>query len=217
GRLLRESYYAYELAMVAVTQSLLGQDFADIGAYPLASEVLAQNQDSLFGAAKVDGGIRWSYAGTGAVITIPVATMAFAISTALPELSHARANAKRVVSSANLRGIGMAAMIYHENHGAWPDSFDQLIEDQLVTRETIISPTVSDKVPVGYVLITGFSKDAAPTLILAYEKVTDVGQIPTLFMDGHVEILDYSTLSDMLRATYEALDEEPQDPVWGFE
>lgn len=218
GRMIREMYMGYELAIVALTQSLLGPEFADIGTYPTPMEILGENKDGVLGSARVKDGLQWSYSGTGASVAVAALPMAVGAGVVMPTMSKSRLQAQRAVSMANLRGIGMAAHLYLNDHGVFPASFQDLIDGGFITEGMLVSPVLGDDGD-SYVLIEvpdhdRVKPDQAAVMIAAYEKLSDMDAIIVLFLDGHVEQLDYARFSEKLRATYEALEQEPQEPVW---
>ncbi|RMF78023.1 MAG: type II secretion system protein [Planctomycetota bacterium] len=171
-----------------------------------------------------------------------VSVSALLASILLPSLTRARALAKRAVADANLRAIGQACHIYaNENGDRFPDSFETLVAAGMITPEMLISPRDFRKplpperlarlkelgalspqnpqagvLPSSFVLIGGLSlgevKDPART-VLAYELVPDIEGGNVLFVDGHVEWLDFPRFAKTVYETYERLgrlDELPE-------
>jgi prepilin-type processing-associated H-X9-DG protein len=129
------------------------------------------------------------------------------LSIMLPSLSRAREQANRIKSAANLRQIGMAAMLYANAHkGKLPDELSQTLEFDL-SPQVFVNPRTSTSLPGGlegeavkrwvnessdYVYAGKGMKlttvrDAADT-VLAFEKPEGLSDgLNFLYVDGHVD------------------------------
>ena len=135
-------------------------------------------------------------------------------------LLQARVLAKRTMSGAILRNIGLAALIYREDHDRFPSDLDALMSEGWygVNVKDLISPLSGKKPPVwdkkkgkiigpvDYVLIDyskteNIMRQDLSKVVLAYEDPVNYAnlkdkKIPVLFMDAHVAFLD----PEMLKA-----------------
>jgi type II secretion system protein G len=132
-----------------------------------------------------------------------VAGTALAASVMLPSLARARALAKRSISMTNLKGIGVAALMYADQHdGQFPPDLQTLVKEGLVGPTTLKSPLDCLDAESSYVYVPGLSvKTPNPArTILAYEKPENYrGEGTTaLFVDGHVEFMSQQVLEEKL-------------------
>jgi hypothetical protein len=92
----------------------------------------------------------------------------------MPALSKTKKIAKRTVSATNLKSIGLAGIIYADDHeGRFPSNLDVLVTECDLSRETLVSPRKPDDFNgPSYILIEGLSiKAPSPaTMVLAYEN-----------------------------------------------
>lgn len=126
---------------------------------------------------------------------------ALMISILLPSLSRARELSKRLVSQANLKGIGTACYLYAEDHGnKLPDSLDQLVEGGYIVEKQLNAPSAGPGVR-SYTYVADIPVDMPnpQAVILAYEEypgMTDEGA-NVLFLDGHVEFVKEDRLAQV--------------------
>jgi prepilin-type processing-associated H-X9-DG protein len=155
--------------------------------------------------------------------TLAMGEIPVLISIMLPALSQARHAAQDAKSAANLRQIGMAAMIYaNENRSSMPNDIGQLVLSHALPAEVCISPQDGAAPPAGLTLEqqaqwvnqhgsyvwngAGMKLDASnpSTLPLAWEKLTHAGKaVPILYGDGHVEMLPRAQAVEIIRAARE--------------
>ena len=132
--------------------------------------------------------------GVGSIGETAGAGTALATSIMLPSLARARQLAKRQVSQANLKAIGMACKIYANDQadGQFPPSIDLIIETGYLTKEQLTAP-VDDPGAMSYVYVPGYYDSMVrPMDVLAYERrdlfERNGGQgLNVLFGDAHVE------------------------------
>lgn len=135
-----------------------------------------------------------------------------AVSIAIPALVNARQQAKRTVSMANLKGIGMAVIVYATEHeGKLPPDLKTLVDAGAISDKALVSPLDDDPGDEGsYVYVgAGLTTDMGPDLIVAYEKFENHGGYMTnaVFLDGHVEF----TMRDRVDQLVERAKEQIQD------
>ncbi len=134
-----------------------------------------------------------------------VTSTALVASIVLPSLSRAREQSKRVVSASNLRGIGVACMIYaNDNQEKFPPSLDALIESGEVTEQMLHSP----RDPTGgrsFVYLDGQSAAGDARNVLAYEKLIDYEGTNVLFCDSHTEWMKPEAFRRAVVETYTRL------------
>jgi prepilin-type processing-associated H-X9-DG protein len=155
------------------------------------------------------------FPGADALAQDPLGTMmaaqpALMASILLPSLNRARETANRVKAQNNLRQIGVAMLLYSNEHrGQYPASLGELAAaTEELTPEVFVSPSSNTAVP-GQVLDrrklgewvnensdfvymgSGKTNAAGPEEILAYEKPDIHGGdgFNILFGDGHVEFV----------------------------
>lgn len=141
-----------------------------------------------------------------------VTATALSISVLLPSLSRARELAKRAVSAANLRAIGMACHIYaNDREDEFPDDLQALIEPGYLTHEQLESPRQPGDKAYVYIAGHGFEK-SRPTDVVAFEKVITHEGTNVLLFDGHVEWMELDAFHERLLATLEHLGREAELP-----
>jgi prepilin-type processing-associated H-X9-DG protein len=184
----------------------------DFSAFPLVAEVVERAHNT-FGTCSTDkDGILYAQVGTGTTAVAAVAVVALLVSILLPSLARARELAKRAVSSANLRGIGMGIHIYANDHQErFPESLDELVEAGYITREMLTSPRDREGA-VSYIYLSGQSAAADARNIVAYERVIGDEGTNVLFSDGHVEWMKLDAFKRALQATYERLGRADEMP-----
>jgi prepilin-type processing-associated H-X9-DG protein len=134
-------------------------------------------------------------------------------SIALPAMGEARQTARRTVSMANLKNIGMAAHIYANDHdGKFPPSLDALREADFVTQQTLQSPLDSSP-GVSYIYVGGQDETSDARNVLAYERLYP-GSTRTnvLYFDGHVQHIEIDRFKQELADTYRRLGREDEMP-----
>ena len=120
---------------------------------------------------------------------------AFALS-----LARARAQSKRVVSMANMRGVGQALYIYADRHdGAFPESIEALLRatPDALNLKMLTSPydgrgpkSIDDVKRDCYVVYRpGLTTKSDPREVLMAERAIHDGGANFLFLDGHVEFI----------------------------
>ncbi|MCG3132157.1 MAG: hypothetical protein FLDDKLPJ_02989 [Phycisphaerae bacterium] len=204
-------YALRELAYTMVASLTAGSSAPfDLGAAPPYPEdlkgvrnfVAAYSHDS-------DGVLYAAYGAHPAAVILSTnggaASTAMMVSILLPSLARAREQSKRVVSLSNLRGIGVACMIYaHEHEEQLPPTLDALVEMGSITETMLTSP----RDPTGgrsYVYIEGQSMNADARNVLAYEKVIGHEGTSVLFCDTHVEWLKPEVFRKVVADTYKRL------------
>jgi hypothetical protein len=128
----------------------------------------------------------------------------------LPSLNRARSQAKAVVSMTNLRGLGMAIMLYQEDYdGKYPGSLRDLFPLYVEHPELFVSPTSGHKPPdvvdgklvgqIDYVYLKP-SPNAPPDTVMAYERegARFGGKINVLMVDTSVHKMSESELAAAL-------------------
>ncbi|MCP4248453.1 MAG: hypothetical protein GY778_15505, partial [bacterium] len=156
--------------------------------------------------------------GVGSIGEGAGATTAVAISVLLPSLSRARTLAKRQVSQANLKGIGVSCLIYanDEPDGRFPPDLKTLIEDGVITEKQLVAPAD----PTGrdsYVFLAGglaVDRVSYPhQLIVAHERtdLNDGEGVNVVFADGHAEFVHTERFEMLLEQTKKEL-EKLQSP-----
>ncbi len=137
----------------------------------------------------------------------------------LPSLARARGQARRVVSATNLRSIGVAAMIYANDHkGSFPPDLQTLIDDQSISPKQLISPLDDSGAECSYVYIGGQDPDKIREpyrAILAYENPENYDGEGTnvLFLDTHVEFMKMPAFEKALAETNKRLGRQGDQPA----
>jgi prepilin-type processing-associated H-X9-DG protein len=131
------------------------------------------------------------------------------ISILLPSLSRARALSKRLVSVQNLRGIGVACMVYSQDHdGNFPPDLEALFtEGMLTSRKILVAPQAGGDEP-SYTYLPGHRDGSDPRWVVAYEDYPDMDEegANVLFMDGHVEFVKpLAHVHELVAATKEEM------------
>lgn len=186
-----------------------GLDLANVPAFP---ESLAKTH-SIVGGYSVDaeGALYVAYGGateTALLDSASTSTAAAAVGILLPSLMRAREVAKRTVSTAQLRQIGMAVHIYAADHGdKFPADLDTVLQEQMITPEMLMSPRDPEASPTNpsYVYIGGQSAAGNPQNVLAYEKLVGEEGLNVLFVDAHVEWMTPEAFEKALAETKERL------------
>lgn len=113
-------------------------------------------------------------------------------------LGHARNTALQVKSAQHLKQIGMAVMLFANDHrGGYPHSLDELTSVEGFDRAALTSPMGPD--PYTYNYFPGLNSSMGQTYLLAFDPNAPAsGTIPALFMDGHIEQLTGAQLAEAI-------------------
>jgi hypothetical protein len=113
-----------------------------------------------------------------------------------PSLARAADLSKRLVCSANIKGIGTCCMIYANDYdGPFPPNLKMLVESGDLTFKQVHCPAdrgaENDETP-SYIYIAGQSEKDNPRNVLAYEKLENHGGkgANVLFRDGSVLFIE---------------------------
>lgn len=211
-------FYPFMNALQTLGVSMLGKHGVeiDLNLMPPIAEATAK-ATVYVGTCSTDAdGILYASVGGGAPrIMAAAAATSMATSILLPSVARAREVAKRAVSATNLRGIGLACLIYaRDNQGKFPASVDMLLKEGLLTQKQIHSPRDSDadENSVSYVYLAGQTQSAAPQNVLAYEQVFGNEGTSVLFVDGHVQWMKIKEFRGAVRETYKRLGRENEVP-----
>jgi len=158
-------------------------------------------------------GLRSHYRGAGIEPSLGAAAGgAVGAGILMPALARARQQARQVVSMTNLKQLGLAVIMYADDHdGKLPDSFEQAkkyYSDSKVL-ESPLKPR--DFAGPSYIYVSGHSmkSEYAARQIVAYENPEYCQDtINTLFLDGHVERMQNDRFLETLDATYKQLGKE---------
>jgi len=158
-------------------------------------------------------GLRSHYHGAGIEPSLgAVAGGAIGAGVLMPALARTRQQARRTVSMSNLKQLGLAVIMYADEHdGKLPDSFEQAKQyyNDAKVLESPLKP--KDFAGPSYIYVSGHSMKAqSPNWqIVAYENPEYCqDDITTLFLDGHVERMQKDNFLEMLEATYKQLGKE---------
>jgi len=158
-------------------------------------------------------GLRSHYRGAGIEPSLgAVAGGAMGAGILMPALARARQQARYTVSMTNLKHMGLAVVMYADDHdGKLPDSFEQAKEYYKDTK--ILKSPLKPKGFAGpsYIYVSGHSMkaDSPYRQIVAYENPEYCqDDITTLFLDGHVERMKKESFLETLEATYKQLGRE---------
>jgi prepilin-type processing-associated H-X9-DG protein len=152
-----------------------------------------------------------AFPGSTILATDPTSVMGPAIMTSilLPSLNRARETANRVKCASNEREIGMAILLYSNEHqGAYPPDLGTLIKTQDIAAECFTCPSSGDEIPPqikaankdaqaawgnehsAYIYVgAGLKNNAPASTVVLYEKKDnhDEDGMNFLYADGHVE------------------------------
>jgi prepilin-type processing-associated H-X9-DG protein len=158
-------------------------------------------------------GLRSYYRGSGIEPSIgAVAGGAIGAGVLMPALARTKQQARQVASMTNLKQLGLAVIMYADDHdGKLPDSFEQ-IEEYHKAPELLVSPLKpKDFTGPSYIYVNGHSMntESPASQIIAYENPGYCQDaINTLFLDGHVEKMQKERFLEMLESTYKQLGRE---------
>jgi hypothetical protein len=160
-----------------------------------------------------DQGLRSHYDGAGIEPSLgAVAGGAIGAGIMMPALAHAREQARQTVSMSNLKQLGLAVIMYADDHdGKLPDNLEQA--KQYYRDSKILESPLKPKDFAGpsYIYVSGQSMNekSPATQIVAYENPEYCKDtIITLFLDGHVEKMPRERFLEALKATYKQLGKE---------
>jgi len=114
----------------------------------------------------------------------------FMVGVAMPAITRAREQARRMQAMSNLRQIGLAAYAYAEKHnGKLPESLEALAAEKAIDPKFLASPRKPKTFQEpSYLFVTGQTTKSPSENILAYENPAFSGEgLNVLFVDGHVE------------------------------
>lgn len=138
------------------------------------------------------------------------------ISVALPSLARARTMAKSTVSMSNLRQIGVASIMYSEEHqGKLPPDLQTLVDSGAMPEEILRSPQDESDATSSYIYIDGQTNAMDPRNVVAYEnpEIQDNKATNVLFLDGHVDRMNMDRFKQVLEETYTRLGREMPDDL----
>jgi prepilin-type processing-associated H-X9-DG protein len=158
-------------------------------------------------------GLRSHYRGAGIEPSLgAVAGVGIGTGVLMPALARTRQQARNTVSMTNLKQLGLAVIMYAEEHdGKLPDSFEQAKE--YYGDSKVLESPFKPKGFTGpsYIYVSGHTMkaDSPASQIVAYENPGYCQDtINTLFLDGHVERMQRHRFLEMLEATYKQLGRE---------
>lgn len=158
-------------------------------------------------------GLRSHYRGGGVEVSLPaVAGGAVGAGIMMPALARSREQARGVVSMSNLKQLGLALIMYADEHqGNLPENIEQA-KDYYRNSKILQSPLKpKDFDGPSYIYITGHSlKKGSPAQeIVVYENPEYCrDMVNALFLDGHVEKMQRDRFLKTLEATYKRLGRE---------
>jgi len=130
----------------------------------------------------------------------------------MPALARARLQARNAVSMSNLKQLGLAVIMYSDDHdGTLPDNFEQA--KKYYGDPKVLESPLKPKGFAGpsYIYVSGHSlKAESPARqIVIYENPEYCQDtINALFLDGHVERMQRGRFRETLEATYKQLGRE---------
>ena len=158
-------------------------------------------------------GLRSHYRGAGIEPSLgAVAGVGIGAGVLMPALARARQQARYTVSMTNLKQLGLAVIMYADEHdGKLPDNFEQAKEYHKESKilESPLKP--KDFAGPSYIYVSGHSMKAESPArqIIAYENPGYCQDtINALFLDGHVEKMKKYSFLEMLERTYKQLGRE---------
>jgi ankyrin repeat protein len=158
-------------------------------------------------------GLRSHYQGPGIEPSLmTVAGVSLGASILMPALVRAREQAKRILSATNLKGIGVACVIYagDDAKGKFPPSLKRLVELDYISPkqlESRLKPKGFDG--PSYIYISGQRSTSDPRNIVAFDnpEFCDEG-VNVLHVDGRVQWIKREEFLRELEATYKRLGRE---------
>ncbi len=156
-------------------------------------------------------GVRAFYRGPGSAGSlVAVAGGAVGAGVAMPAMARAREQARTVASMSNLKQLGLACHMYADDHDdKFPSDLEQAksyYRDDKILKSPR-KPSWFDG--PSYIYIPDQIVKGNPGNIVAYENPEfGMDRVLALFLDGHVEAMDYDRFQSELEATYERLGRE---------
>lgn len=187
---------------------------------PSIESHIAKMEPGLRYSRKTADGIENYYQGTGLEVSMGGAVGAgMAAAIVMPALSKTKQVAQRTVSATNLKSIGLASIVYANDHeGRYPSNLEDLIAEADLSAKSLENPR---KLPgcegPDYVLVQGLTNKAVvENMVLAYENPACVGddKVNVLYADGHVAVESQEALKLNLQKTYEHLGKPMPDVDW---
>lgn len=147
--------------------------------------------------------------------------LVFAASVVMPAINPPRSQHPRVKCSSNMRQIGLAIVMYANEHGgAFPENLHEILEKEDITAEVFVCPSSNDTRAVGpttravldefdtpghcsYIYLgKGLDDKCDPQTPVLYEPPSiHHGGMNVLFADGHVEYFSGTDAPTILNAT----------------
>ena len=181
---------------------------------PSLTHIIQDVSPSCYYSWSNDQGIHSHYSGAGIEVSLgAVAGGALGMGILMPALARVRQQAQGVVSMANLKQIGLASIMYADDHeGILPENFEQM--NKYIGNAKILESPQKPKGFSGpsYIYVGGRSvrNSKSPARdILAYENTEYCDDMVTaVFLDGHVEKLSQENFLSLLKETYNYLGRE---------
>jgi prepilin-type processing-associated H-X9-DG protein len=160
-----------------------------------------------------DRGLHSRYRGPGLEPSLgAVAGGAIGAGVLMPALARGRQQARGVVSMSNRKQVGLAMMMYASEHDdKLPESIGQAREYYRDSRilNSPSKPTGFDGPSYIYVKGHTLNSGSPEKRVVAYENPEYLqGEIPVLFLDGHVERMTRGRFLEAIEATYDQLGRE---------
>ncbi|MEN6575836.1 MAG: hypothetical protein ABFD90_05785 [Phycisphaerales bacterium] len=157
-------------------------------------------------------GLRSLYRGPG--IEVSLATVAGGVAgvgVAMPALARAREQARTVASMSNLKQLGLAVIMYADDHdGKTPSDLEQAkpyYRDSKIL-ESPRKPDWFDGPSYIYIPDQTTAGNVAGNIVAYENPEFGMDKVLVLFLDGHVEAMDHDRFQSELEATYERLGRE---------
>jgi prepilin-type processing-associated H-X9-DG protein len=189
----------------------------DLALMPPLLEATADVTNYVSATGSDPDGILYTSIGSGASLPVGGGVTALGTSILLPSLARAREVAKRAISASNLKGIGMAALVFAADHGdKFPGTLAQLVESGAITPMMLLSPRDAQatltRAYSSYEYIAGQTTSSDARNVLAYERPLDDEGTNVLFVDTHVEWMKPDAFKAAVRETYQRLGRESELP-----
>jgi prepilin-type processing-associated H-X9-DG protein len=158
-------------------------------------------------------GLRWHCQGSGieSSPSMAVAGGAVAMAISMPALARVRQQAVKVTSATNLKEIGMACLLYSNDHGdKMPPDLETLVKEVELSPKSLESKTKpKDFEGPSYVYIAGQATSMSPENIVAYENPEFCTEgVNVLYLDCHVAFVKPQQFREQLAQTYKRLGRE---------
>jgi hypothetical protein len=157
-------------------------------------------------------GLRSLYRGPGIEVSLAaVAGSAFGAGVAMPALARAREQARTAASMSNLKQLGLAVIMYADDHdGKTPSDLEQAkpyYRDSKIL-ESPRKPDWFDGPSYIYIPDQTTAGNVAGNIVAYENPEFGMDKILVLFLDGHVEAMEPDRFQSELEATYERLGRE---------